>query len=183
MDENTNFSQINVNNQNQFSKKIDIYQHLKLGIKNQYKNCKDNNDNVMYCIPCKISCCPECTLEEHKNHILISKSRYSLNEKNIDYIYDKLKEKIDDNDIFTNYQDVQNKLINQIEDMISKLKNQIEKLKNLKIKEMNNMFENFGKTINGLKNKIDKSKMDLKNYLSKNKSKWFSPKIRFYNSK
>ena len=169
MDENTNFSQINVNNQNQFSKKIDIYQHLKLGIKNQFKNCKDNNDNVMYCIPCKISCCPECTLEEHKNHILISKSRYSLNEKNIDYIYDKLKEKIDDNDIFTNYQDVQNKLINQIEDMISKLKNQIEKLKNLKIKEMNNMFENFGKTINGLKNKIDKSKIDLKNYLSKNK--------------
>ena len=119
----------------------------------------------MYCIPCKISCCPECTLEEHKNHILISKSRYSLNEKNIDYIYDKLKEKIDDNDIFTNYQDVQNKLINQIEDMISKLKNQIEKLKNLKIKEMNNVFENFGKTINGLKNKIDKSKNDLKNYL------------------
>ena len=169
MDENTNFSQINVNNQNQFSKKIDIYQHLKLGIKNQFKNCKDNNDNVMYCIPCKISCCPECTLEEHKNHILISKSRYSLNEKNIDYIYDKLKEKIDDNDIFTNYQDVQNKLINQIEDMISKLKNQIEKLKNLKIKEMNNVFENFGKTINGLKNKIDKSKNDLKNYLSKNK--------------
>jgi hypothetical protein len=53
--------------------------------------------------------------------------------------------------------------------MISKLKNQIEKLKNLKIKEMNNMFENFGKTINGLKNKIDKSKIDLKNYLSKNK--------------
>ena len=169
MDENTNISQINVNNQNQYSKKIDIYQHLKLGIKNQYKNCKDNNDNVMYCIPCKISCCPECTLEEHKNHILISKSRYSLNEKNIDYIYDKLKEKIDDNNIFTNYQDVQNELIKQIEDMISKLKNQIEKLKNLKIKEMNNMFENFGKTINGLKNKIDKSKIDLKNYLSKNK--------------
>ena len=167
MDE-SNISQ-GINFQNQNSKKIDIFQHLRLNLKAQNKNCKDNNDNLMYCIPCKVTCCPECTLEEHKDHILVSKSRYLLTEKNIDNVFNKLNEKIQSNQIFNDYKIVENELIKQIEDMINELKNQIEKLRNLKIREMKNMFENFGKTISGVKNKIDKTKNDLKGYLNKNK--------------
>ncbi len=167
MDE-SNISQ-SINFQNQNSKKIDIFQHLRLNLKAQNKNCKDNNDNLMYCIPCKVTCCPECTLEEHKDHILVSKSRYLLTEKNIDNVFNKLNEKIQSNQIFNDYKIVENELIKQIEDMINELKNQIEKLRNLKIREMKNMFENFGKTISGVKNKIDKTKNDLKGYLNKNR--------------
>ena len=167
MDE-SNISQ-GINFQNQNSKKIDIFQHLRLNLKAQNKNCKDNNDNLMYCIPCKVTCCPECTLEEHKDHILVSKSRYLLTEKNIDNVFNKLNEKIQSNQIFNDYKIVENELIKQIEDMINELKNQIEKLRNLKIREMKNMFENFGKTISGVKNKIDKTKNDLKGYLNKNR--------------
>ena len=123
----------------------------------------------MYCIPCKVTCCPECTLEEHKDHILVSKSRYLLTERNIDNVFNQLNEKIQSNQLFNDYQIVESELIKQIEDMINELKNQIEKLRNLKIREMKNMFENFGKTISGIKNKIDKSKNDLKGYLNKNK--------------
>jgi hypothetical protein len=167
MDE-SNISE-SLNFQNKNSKKIDIFQHLRLNLKTQNKNCKDNNDNVMYCIPCKVTCCPECTLEEHKDHILVSKSRYLLTERNIDNVFNQLNEKIQSNQLFNDYQIVESELIKQIEDMINELKNQIEKLRNLKIREMKNMFENFGKTISGIKNKIDKSKNDLKGYLNKNK--------------
>ena len=167
MDE-SNISQ-NINFQNQNSKKIDIFQHLRLNLKTQNKNCKDNNDNVMYCIPCKVTCCPECTLDEHKDHILVSKSRYLLTEKNIDNVFNQLYEKIESNQIFNDYKIIESDLIKQIEEMINELKDQIEKLGNLKKRETKNIFENFGKTVTGIKNKIDKTKNDLKGYLNKNK--------------
>ena len=60
--------------------KLDIFQHLRSGIKNRDFNCLCENDlkKLFYCIPCKVSCCAKCTLEEHSTHLLIQKDKYSL---------------------------------------------------------------------------------------------------------
>ena len=44
--------------------KLDIFQHMRIGIKNKEENCFCENDikNLYYCIPCKISCCNKCSL-------------------------------------------------------------------------------------------------------------------------
>ena len=55
------------------SKKIDIFQHLRINLKTSKTTCSCDNINSLYCIPCKISVCSKCNYNEHKNHILISK--------------------------------------------------------------------------------------------------------------
>ena len=66
--------------------KLDIYQHLKLGLPNVDKNCKCENslEKKYYCIPCKISCCENCYLSEHKSHLLIAKGNFELESNNIE---------------------------------------------------------------------------------------------------
>ncbi len=60
--------------------KLDIFQHLRYGVQNKEKSCLcDNNiEKKFYCIPCKISCCTKCTLEEHKLHLLIGKGDFNM---------------------------------------------------------------------------------------------------------
>ena len=70
--------------------KLDVFQHLKLGVQNKDKNCKCDNsiDKKFYCIPCKISCCTKCTLEEHKMHF----EECSIDEKNAEIINRTIEE-------------------------------------------------------------------------------------------
>ena len=61
--------------------KLDIFQHMRIGVKNKEDNCFCENDlnKLYYCIPCKISCCKKCSLQEHSSHLLIQKNKYFLN--------------------------------------------------------------------------------------------------------
>ena len=121
--------------------KIDIFNHLKINLKNNFNlNCKDSNTQTMYCIPCKISCCEKCTLDTHKNHILIDKHKYDLNEENIDNIFDKIKNKLTNEKIFKDINIKKELLNNEINDLTEILKNKIEKLKKIKISETNKII-------------------------------------------
>ena len=61
-------------------KRLDIFQHLKLSLRNSEFNCKcPGAYPVYYCIPCKVSICEHCGLEDHKKHILISLMRAEKN--------------------------------------------------------------------------------------------------------
>ena len=66
--------------------RLDIFQHMRIGLKNKDLNCFCENDlyNLFYCIPCKVSCCTKCTLPEHFSHLLIQKEKYSLKPAEID---------------------------------------------------------------------------------------------------
>ena len=103
------------------SKKIDIFQHLKLNLKNEKENCKDNNRIAMYCIPCKVSICDKCKLEEHQKHILISKSQFDFNEATIDEIYNQIIKAVSSDQLFIDYKPIQNQLIEQVDKMIESL--------------------------------------------------------------
>ena len=87
-------------------KKIDIYNHLKIGIQNSKKNCGCDHvigqePNEYYCIPCKISCCPDCTLSDHQKHLLIKKSKYIINKNNINLMYEPIDYVLENNSLFT----------------------------------------------------------------------------------
>ena len=151
------------------SKKIDIFQHLKLNLKNEKENCKDNNRIAMYCIPCKVSICDKCKLEEHQNHILISKSQFDFNEATIDEIYNQIIKAVSSDQLFIDYKPIQNQLIEQVDKMIESLQKKLEKLKEIKTKEIIAMFNGFTSNVNNLKQRIEKARTDLKQYYQKNR--------------
>ena len=151
------------------SKKIDIFQHLKLNLKNAKENCKDNNRIGMYCIPCKVSICDKCKLEEHKDHILISKSKFDFTDTNIDAIYNEIIQAISSEQLFIDYKPIQEELVGEINEMIDKLQKKLEKLREVKIKEIKAMFDGFTTNVKNLKQRIDKSRSDLKTYYQRNK--------------
>ena len=84
--------------------KLDIYQHLRNGIKNKDLNCLCENDldNLYYCIPCKVSCCTKCNLREHSSHLLIQKEKYSLKPAQIDASFGPYEYMLENDDLFAN---------------------------------------------------------------------------------
>ena len=161
------------------SVKLDIFQHLKLGIQNREKNCKCDTPitDKYYCIPCKISCCKSCTLSEHKSHLLIPKANYVMELDKIDKSftdYDSLFEK---DDLFKNIENKKNELINEVNNTYITILKMINEWKNKKLDEINSLFDEFDsnlKNINDLKkeclNKLYNFSKKHKNFLGLNDS-------------
>ena len=149
--------------------KIDIYQHLRLSMKNEKINCKDNNRIAQYCIPCKCSTCEKCTLKLHKKHYRVSKLDYDFSDETIEKLFKQIDSALISQPIFKDYLPVQKELSQQIEEMCKILQDKILKIKEKKIKEIEKMFNGFTKTVNTLKTKIEKCKAELKTYYNKNK--------------
>lgn len=73
--------------------RLDIFQHMRIGIKNKEYNClcENNLDNLYYCIPCKVSCCTKCSLPEHSTHLLLQKEKYSLKPPQVDASFSSIE--------------------------------------------------------------------------------------------
>ena len=87
-------------------KRIDICNHLKIGVQNIKKNCacepsQKNDQNRYYCIPCKISCCPNCTLAQHQTHLLIKKNKCLINKNNVNIMFEPVDYVLNNNSLFT----------------------------------------------------------------------------------
>ena len=96
-------------------KPIDIFQHIKYGIKNAEINCNCDSDIIYYCIPCKCSCCLKCNLSLHKKHLLVEKKNFILNDENIQKSYDTIEDLLAKNDLFVNINQKKNELIAEIQ--------------------------------------------------------------------
>ena len=96
--------------------KLDIFQHLRIGVKNREDNCFCENDlnKLYYCIPCKNSCCDNCSIQEHASHLLIQKEKFFLNPPQINNSFKSIEEMLDNNDLFKNIQQKRTELINEI---------------------------------------------------------------------
>ena len=86
--------------------KLDIFQHMRIGLKNKDYNCYCENDldNLYYCIPCKVSCCAKCSLLEHSTHLLIQKEKYSLKPPQIEGAFSSVENMLERDDLFKNLQ-------------------------------------------------------------------------------
>ena len=151
--------------------KLDIFQHLKLGVQNKEKNCKCANsiEKKFYCIPCKISCCTKCTLADHKMHLLIAKGDFDLKPEKIQKSFQALEDVLEQDELFNNIEKKRQELIKQVENTYNKLLKMINEWKNFKINEINELFGELIENIKNVNAKKKESKTALNNYAKKHK--------------
>ena len=154
--------------------KLDIYQHLKNSFQNTDKNCKCDTpiDNKYYCIPCKISCCPNCSLSEHKTHLLIEKADFQLEPNKIEKSFEEFDNILKHDDLYKNIELKRKEFIDVMINNYNTLLKLITDWKNKKIEEINELFDEFSFH---LKN-INERKINCKNALidfSKRHKKFF----------
>ena len=152
-------------------KRLDIFQHLKLSLRNSEFNCKcPGAYPVYYCIPCKVSICEHCGLEDHKKHILINKDNYHMDQETVEKMFQPAETVLEKEELFIDYQSEKEKLVKNVEDVVEQLEEDIKKYKEAKLKEIDSMFENFQKNVNNIKQKIDSTKAQIKKYMDKHKN-------------
>ena len=83
--------------------KLDIFQHMRIGIKNKDVNCLCENDleSLYYCIPCKVSCCPKCSLQDHYTHLLLQKEKYTLKPPQIEHSFSSVENMLEKDENFS----------------------------------------------------------------------------------
>ena len=152
--------------------KLDIFQHMRIGIKNKEENCFCENDinKLYYCIPCKISCCDNCSLQEHSSHLLIQKDKYFLNTPQINSAFNSFEEMLKFNDLYKNIQQKRAELINEIDLTCKKIIKLVEEWKQNKIKEINDLFDDIIGNIRDINQKKSESKKLLNNFGNKHKT-------------
>ena len=154
-------------------KTIDIFNHLKLGIKNSNKNCscdhaKGGDENEYYCIPCKISCCPTCSLSTHSKHLLAKKQKFNINKNNIEIMFEPIDYVLENNSLFTDSTLEKNQLLKEVESAYNKLLEVIKEWKDFKEKEIISLFETLHKQIEDINNKKKEMKKSLQEFIKAN---------------
>ncbi|MCQ2816728.1 MAG: hypothetical protein MJ252_05615 [archaeon] len=151
------------------SKTIDIYQHLKINLNNPTPMCDCGGIPSLYCIPCKVSVCRNCTYDNHKTHILISKENSTLDENEVDKIFHKTEQSVISSEVLSKYPQLKEALKEDINKICQILHDKVDKMKKNKLNEIEHMFDNLQKNSNGLQNQIDSTKNNLREYFLKNK--------------
>ena len=151
--------------------KLDIFQHLKLGVQNKEKNCKCDNsiEKKFYCIPCKISCCTKCTLEDHRMHLLIAKGDFDMQPKQIQKSFQALEDFLSKDEMFKNLEQKRQELIKEVENTYNRLLKMINEWKDFKLKEINELFGELIENMKNVNEKKKESKTALNNYAKKYK--------------
>ena len=157
---------------NQETVKLDIFQHMRIGLKNKEYNCLCENDldNLFYCIPCKISCCTKCSLPEHYTHLLIQKEKYSLKTPQINSSFGTIENILENDDLFKNMIQKRKELINEIEATCTKLISLSNEWKEKKTKEINELFDDLVNNIQDLNSKKSDAKKILTHFGEKHKA-------------
>ena len=152
--------------------KLDIYQHLKIGIQNREKNCKCeiSISKKYYCIPCKISCCPKCSFLEHKTHLLIPKSDFELEPNKIEKSFQEFDELFEKDDLFKNLDKKRQESITEINNTYNTLLKMINEWKNKKLDEIKNIFDELNNNINNINIRKKECKNALNNFAKKHQN-------------
>ena len=152
--------------------KLDIFQHMRIGLKNKDFNCYCENDldNLYYCIPCKVSCCAKCSLLEHSTHLLIQKEKYSLKPPQIEGAFSSVENMLERDDLFKNLQKKRMELINEMEMTCKRIEALANEWKEKKIKEINELFDELLENIQELNTKKVDAKKLLNTFGAKHKT-------------
>ena len=152
--------------------KLDIFQHMRIGIKNKYMNCicENNLESLYYCVPCKVSCCPKCSLQDHSTHLLIQKEKYFLKPKQLDASFGSIENILEKHELYKNIEGKRKELINEVEMTCQKIIDLANEWKEKKYKEINELFDEL---MNNIKD-INLKKQDAKKLLNTFGSKHFN---------
>ena len=152
--------------------KLDIFQHMRIGIKNKDMNCicENNLESLYYCVPCKVSCCPKCSLQDHSTHLLIQKEKYFLKPKQLDASFGSIENILEKHEFYKNIEGKRKELINEVEMTCQKIIDLANEWKEKKYKEINELFDEL---MNNIKD-INLKKQDAKKLLNTFGSKHFN---------
>ena len=168
-------------------KKIDIFNHLKSGVQNSKINCgcehaQKGETNEYYCIPCKISCCPDCSLAAHQKHLLIKKSQYMVNKRNINLMFEPIDYILENNSLFTDSTLEKNQLLKEVENTYYKLLQVLKEWRNYKEKEIIELFETLHKKVDEINKKKSEMKKEMEKFMKTNETFWNrNPKNKCHN--
>ena len=134
---------------------LDIFQHMRIGLKNKVQNCECQNDlnNLFYCIPCKVSCCDKCSLMDHASHLLLQKEKYALKPPQIEGSFAPIDNILKEDDFFHDFQQKRKELITEMEKTCKRIESLANEWKEKKIKQINEIFDDLQVNIDEL-NKI-----------------------------
>ena len=152
--------------------KLDIYQHMRNGIKNKDANCTCENelDYLYYCIPCKVSCCTKCSLPEHSSHLLIQKEKYSLKPAQIDASFGPYEYMLENDDLFLNMQQKRKELLNEIDVTCKNIESLVKEFKEKRYRQINELFEDLIAKIQDIDIKKMEAKKSLNSFAEKHRS-------------
>ena len=148
---------------------VDIYQHLKLTLRNSDLNCKCIQPlEPYYCIPCKVSTCSECGLEEHLQHQVISKNNYKLEPNIIDKMFEPAETSMNEWELFGDCDKPRKMLLSEVDKVVQALQDKLQRFKEEKYKEINSLFNNFQKNVTSTRNQIKIAKAKIQEYRKDN---------------
>ena len=154
---------------NKESAKINIYPHLRQNILQPGKNCKEPLEQAFYCLTCKCSTCEKCSLKNHQGHKLVAKKEY------MDFDPEALEETkklIKENFNIENNRD---NVIKMMEKQASLIHAKIDEVKEKKINEIRNTFQNAKNNVQELINFVNNIEQMIRNFYENNK-KFFNEK-------
>ena len=164
-----------LSSENKNFKYIDIYLHLKTNMKNNSLNCKceSEKEDKYYCIPCKITCCPLCTLKKHQNHILINMREKYLDMNNLTLIFNNFAANIKKSRLISNSDNLKQKLEKYIDNLVDNMIEKLNKYRKHQKDVIEKIFQSFEKNKKIMEKNIDGIKNQLNDFIQKNK--------KFYN--
>ena len=164
-----------LSSENKNFKYIDIYLHLKTNMKNNSLNCKceSEKEDKYYCIPCKITCCPLCTLKKHQNHILINMTENYLDMNNLTLIFNNFAANIKKSRLISNSDNLKQKLEKYIDNLVDNMIEKLNKYRKHQKDVIEKIFQSFEKNKKIMEKNIDGIKNQLNDFIQKNK--------KFYN--
>ena len=148
-------------------KQIDIFQHLRLNLKNTLSECHCTVIPDLYCIPCKTSVCRRCTYQDHQKHLVVSKKNVQLTEEDINEVFTEVEKELNSNEIYTKCDFLKKKLIDDLENFSKSLIEKVNMMKERKIEEIEKMFEHLNQYISSTKEEVKKTKAKLNSYHEK----------------
>ena len=149
--------------------KLDIFQHIKIGLNHKEINCQCENasENIYYCIPCKVSCCQKCSFPDHTTHLLIEK--YSLKPNQINNSFNPIETILAEDDLYKNINQKKQELITEIETTSKKIISLVNEWKDKKMQEINELFDELNYNIQNLNTKKSNAKKNLNEFATKHK--------------
>ena len=151
---------------------LDVFQHMRLGLKNIEQNCDCENDleNLYYCIPCKVSCCDKCSLMDHSSHLLLQKEKYSLKPPQIDGSFGAIDNVLEGDDFFHDFQKKRKELTEEMERTCKKIESLANEWKDKKIKQINEILDDLKENIDEFNKRKLEAKKSLNNFGAKHKN-------------
>ena len=133
----------NLSEESKSAKYVDIFLHLKLNMQNNAINCKCENDDKYYCIPCKITCCSICNLKMHEPHILIRMKDNQLDVDKLNKIFNNFSNNIKKSKLISNSKGLKQEMNNHIDAFVDEMIDKLNKFRKIKKDEIEKIFKNL----------------------------------------